>query len=66
METYDSPMECSQIIPSPFPAMQGKSLPVKKLVNCEMPMREPKLTPARIITDWIDSGELNNQTMEAR
>lgn len=62
METYESLMAGSQNGAVIVPGDARRSLLVKKVTSGQMPKRGPKLTPAQIqlITDWINSGALNN------
>jgi hypothetical protein len=62
LKTYEGLMSGSFNGPVLEPGNANGSYLVEQIINGEMPKRGPKLTPneTQIITDWINSGAINN------
>ena len=62
LKTYEGLMAGSFNGPVLEPGNANGSYLVEQIINGEMPKRGPKLTPneTQIITDWINSGAINN------
>lgn len=62
LDTYESLLAGSQNGPVIVPGDAKDSLLIEKVTEGKMPKKGPRLTPnqIQIITDWINSGALNN------